>query len=99
MMDLLKDRQSRYHLLLVGDGEFHDEVHIKAKEEHYLTWLPFSYSSERLADLYSAARIYWSTPGIVKPSAWFPWKLWPAAPACWRSKAAGWRRVCNMKFP
>lgn len=55
MMDLLIDGQSRYHLLLVGDGEFHDEVHIKAKEENYLTWLPFSYSPERLADLYSAA--------------------------------------------
>ena len=58
MMDLLKSQPRPYHLLLVGDGEWRHEVHNKVKEENYLTWFHFSYSPERLADLYSAADVF-----------------------------------------
>ncbi len=58
MMDLLKDQPHPHHLLLIGDGEWRDEVQNKVKEENYLTWLHFCYSPERLADLYSAADLF-----------------------------------------
>ena len=58
MMDLLQSQPRPYHLLLVGDGEWHNEVHKKVKEENYLSWFHFHFSTERLADLYSAADLF-----------------------------------------
>jgi alpha-1,6-mannosyltransferase len=58
MMERLRDLARPHHLLIVGDGEQRDEVEEKAREVEWLTWLPFTDSRERLADLYSAADLF-----------------------------------------
>jgi alpha-1,6-mannosyltransferase len=58
MMERLRDTAGIHHLLIVGDGEQRDEVEEKAREVSWLTWLPFTDSRERLADLYSAADLF-----------------------------------------
>ena len=58
MMEQLQDDERRHHLLIVGDGEQRDEVEEKAREVKWLTWLPFTDSRERLADLYAAADLF-----------------------------------------
>ena len=58
MMERLRDTAGIHHLLIVGDGEQRDEVEEKAREVNWLTWLPFTDSRERLADLYSAADLF-----------------------------------------
>ena len=58
MMERLRDTAGIHHLLIVGDGEQRDEVEEKAREVKWLTWLPFTDSRERLADLYSAADLF-----------------------------------------
>ena len=58
MMDQLQGDERRHHLLIVGDGEQRDEVEEKAREVKWLTWLPFTDSRERLADLYAAADLF-----------------------------------------
>ncbi len=62
------------HLVLVGDGELDDWVHLEANRRPNLTWLPYCESAERLADLYSAADLFvhagrWETFGIVSLEA------------------------------
>jgi alpha-1,6-mannosyltransferase len=62
------------HLALVGDGELDDWVHLEANRRPNLTWLPYCESTERLADLYSAADLFvhagrWETFGIVSLEA------------------------------
>lgn len=58
MMDILKTHPERHHLVLVGDGEWHDKVRQKSLEEKAISWLPFCESPERLADFYSAADLF-----------------------------------------
>ena len=58
MMEKLRDDAGMYHLLIVGDGEKRDDVEEKAREVEWLTWLPYTDSRERLADLYSAADLF-----------------------------------------
>jgi len=58
MMHELRNDTVPHHLLLVGDGEWREEVRFKAKEEDNISWLNFCESPERLADLYSAADVF-----------------------------------------
>ena len=58
MMERLRDDSTMHHLLIVGDGEQRDDVEEKTREVDWLTWLPFTDSRERLADLYSAADLF-----------------------------------------
>jgi len=58
LMRELKNEPQPHHLLLVGDGEWREEVRFKAKEEDNIHWLNFCESPERLADLYSASDVF-----------------------------------------
>ena len=58
MMEMLKVDPCPHHLVLIGDGEWRDEVRLKAREEKNISWLPFCESPERLADFYSAADLF-----------------------------------------
>ncbi len=58
MMEKLREDGGMHHLLIVGDGEKRDDVEEKAREVDWLTWLPYTDSRERLADLYSAADLF-----------------------------------------
>ncbi|MCZ6671737.1 MAG: glycosyltransferase [Verrucomicrobia bacterium] len=58
MMEILKDCPQPHQLVLVGDGEWREEVQTKAREEKNITWLHFNESPERLADFYSAADLF-----------------------------------------
>jgi alpha-1,6-mannosyltransferase len=62
------------HLALVVDGELDSWVHLEANRRPNLTWLPYCESSDRLADIYSAADLFvhagrWETFGIVSLEA------------------------------
>jgi alpha-1,6-mannosyltransferase len=74
MLDRLPDRLKACHLLLVGDGELGEWVRQQADRRPDLTWLPYSESSSRLAEMYSAADLFvhpgkWETFGIVSLEA------------------------------
>ncbi|MBH53537.1 MAG: hypothetical protein CMI18_04225 [Opitutaceae bacterium] len=58
MLEILKKDPVPHHLVLIGDGEWHNEVRIKAREDKNISWLPFTESPERLADFYSAADLF-----------------------------------------
>jgi alpha-1,6-mannosyltransferase len=58
MMKLLKTQPQESHLVLIGDGEWRDEVRQKSREESNITWMHFCESPERLADFYSAADLF-----------------------------------------
>ena len=58
MMDELETHSEEYHLLLIGDGEWRDEVRRKSRENRRISWLHFCESSDRLADFYSAADLF-----------------------------------------
>jgi alpha-1,6-mannosyltransferase len=58
MMDILRQGNQPHHLVLIGDGEWRDEVRQKSREEKDISWLHFSDSPERLADFYSAADLF-----------------------------------------
>jgi alpha-1,6-mannosyltransferase len=58
MMELLKESPQAHHLALIGDGEWRDEVRRKSREEKNISWLYFSDSPDRLADIYSAADLF-----------------------------------------
>ena len=74
MLDHLPDRLQHSHLLLIGDGELGEWVRREAEKRPNLTWLPYSESSSRLAEMYSAADLFihpgkWETFGIVSLEA------------------------------
>lgn len=58
MMERLRGDGQPRHLLIVGDGEQRGEVEERAREVDWLSWLPFTDSRERLAELYSAADLF-----------------------------------------
>jgi alpha-1,6-mannosyltransferase len=58
MMELLKESPQAHHLALIGDGEWSGEVSRKSREEKNISWLHFSDSPDRLADIYSAADLF-----------------------------------------
>jgi alpha-1,6-mannosyltransferase len=58
MMDQLKQHPLPHQLVLIGDGEWRDEVNQKSREEKNISWLHFSDSPDRLADIYSAADLF-----------------------------------------
>lgn len=58
MMEILKDHPPNHHLVLIGDGEWREEVRRKSREEKNISWLHFCESPERLADFYSAADLF-----------------------------------------
>ena len=73
-LDHLPDRLKTCHLLLVGDGELGEWVRQQADRRLNLTWLPYSESSFRLAEMYSAADLFihpgkWETFGIISLEA------------------------------
>jgi alpha-1,6-mannosyltransferase len=73
-LDHLPDRLKNCHLLLVGDGELGEWVRRQVDRRSDLTWLPYSESSFRLAEIYSAADLFihpgkWETFGIVSLEA------------------------------
>jgi alpha-1,6-mannosyltransferase len=66
--------ESRTHLLLVGEGELDDFVRDEACRRPHLHWMPYSNSSDRLAEIYSGADLLvhagtWETFGIVSLEA------------------------------
>lgn len=74
MLDHLPNRLKACHLLLIGDGELGEWVRRQADRRPNLTWLPYSESSSRLAEMYSAADLFihpgkWETFGIVSLEA------------------------------
>lgn len=74
MLDHLPERLRNSHLLLIGDGELGEWVRSEAEKRSNLTWLPYSESSSRLAEMYSAADLFihpgkWETFGIVSLEA------------------------------
>ena len=73
-LDHLPNRLTNCHLLLIGDGELGEWVRRQADRRSNLTWLPYSESSSRLAEIYSAADLFihpgkWETFGIVSLEA------------------------------
>jgi len=74
MLDQLPERLQKARLLLIGDGELGDWVKTQTEKRPNLTWLPYSESSPRLAEMYSAADLFihpgkWETFGIVSLEA------------------------------
>ena len=58
MMQVLASSPQRHHLVLIGDGEWREEVRQKSREEKDISWLHFCESPDRLADFYSAADLF-----------------------------------------
>lgn len=58
MMDELESSSEDHHLLLIGDGEWRDEIRQKSRENKRISWVHFCESPERLADFYSAADLF-----------------------------------------
>ena len=58
MMTELESRCEDHHLLLIGDGEWRDEIRRKSRENRHISWVHFCESPERLADFYSAADLF-----------------------------------------
>jgi glycosyltransferase involved in cell wall biosynthesis len=57
-LDHLGDMQPAPHLVLVGDGELREVVQREAARRANVTWVPYCESTNKLADLYSAADLF-----------------------------------------
>ncbi|MGH8019865.1 MAG: glycosyltransferase [Opitutaceae bacterium] len=73
-LDKLSRANLPVHLLLVGDGELHEQIIAAVAQRKNLTWMPYCESAQRLADLYSAADLFvhagkYETFGIVSLEA------------------------------
>jgi alpha-1,6-mannosyltransferase len=58
MMDHLGDTGRPVHLVLMGDGEFADEVGKASRRRDDVTWLPYTTSTKLLVGRYSAAVLF-----------------------------------------